>query len=300
MDGIVFDIKRYAIHDGPGIRTTVFLKGCPLRCDWCQNPESRELASQISIRASRCIRCGACTEVCAHGNHTPVSDVPEVNDAACVKCGACVEACPTGTRSLVGRPLSVSRVLAEIDKDRLFYEESGGGVTFSGGEPLLQAKFLLKCLEACKRNDIHTAVDTCGYASADDLLDCAAFTDLFLYDLKVIDQRRHEELLGVSNALILENLKLLDSRGHLIWIRLPLIPGVNDDDENLAAIAEVVGALKSFPPVCLLPYHRIGSDKYDRLGLRYSMQEIEPPTIQRLSRVAERLSALGLHVTVGG
>ncbi len=300
MTGIIFDIKRYAIHDGPGIRTTVFFKGCPLSCEWCQNPESREPSPQVALRAQRCIRCGACLEACPKADReSPIGAVP-IDRARCVRCGACVEACPSGARSMLGRTVSVAQLMAEVDKDHLFFDESGGGVTFSGGEPLMQPEFLLACLEACKGRGYHTAVDTCGHAPAETMLEVAACTDLFLYDLKLIDDARHAELLGVSNALILENLRNLNEHGALIWIRVPLIPGVNDDERNLVATANLVRSLDGPPPVHLLPYHRIGSDKYGRLGIPYSMNETEPPTSQHVSDIAKRFSALGLDVKIGG
>ena len=300
VTGIIFDIKRYAIHDGPGIRTTVFFKGCPLSCEWCQNPESRDPSPQVALLPNRCIRCGACLEVCPNADDEPPTGVVPIDRARCLLCGACVDACPSGARSMLGSTLSVPQLMTEIDKDRLFFDESDGGVTFSGGEPLMQPEFLLACLQACKGHDYHTAVDTCGHAPTETILEVAAGTDLFLYDLKLMDDARHEEFLGVSNALVLENLRSLNSHGSLIWIRFPLIPGINDDEQNLAATAEFVRSLNGPPPVHLLPYHRIGSDKYGRLGIPYSMKETEPPTGQHVSDIAKRLSALGLDMKIGG
>ncbi|MBU0617040.1 MAG: glycyl-radical enzyme activating protein, partial [Planctomycetes bacterium] len=164
MTGVVFDIKRYAIHDGPGIRTTVFFKGCPLSCAWCQNPESRDPSPQVALLANRCIRCGACLDVCPNAGEGPRAGMAQIDRTRCARCGACVKACPSGARSMLGRTTSVAQLVAEIDKDRLFYDQSGGGVTFSGGEPLMQPEFLLACLQACKQRDYHTAVDTCGHA----------------------------------------------------------------------------------------------------------------------------------------
>jgi pyruvate formate lyase activating enzyme len=300
VNGLVFDIKRYAIHDGPGIRTTVFLKGCPLRCEWCQNPEGRDPAPQISLLPGRCIRCGSCIEACPNVGAEAHSPAREVDPTRCIRCGACVDACPSGARALLGKTLSVPELIAEIEKDRLFYEQSGGGVTFSGGEPLMQAEFLLGCLKACRQREYHTAVDTCGYAPAETLLALAAYTDLFLYDLKVMDGARHEKSLGVSNTLILDNLRQLDARGCRVWIRVPLIPGLNDDDENLTAMADLVRTLNGPPPVHLLPYHRIGSDKYDRLGIPYPMKATGPLTDERVAQIAALLAARGLEVKTGG
>jgi pyruvate formate lyase activating enzyme len=225
VTGIIFDIKRYAIHDGPGIRTTVFFKGCPLNCDWCQNPESRDPAPQVALLTQRCIRCGACLEACPHADNGPPTTAAPIDRAHCQRCGACVEACPSGARSLLGSTVTVPELMSEIEKDRLFFEESGGGVTFSGGEPLMQPEFLLECLAACKHKQHHTAIDTCGHAPWGTLSQILALTDLFLYDLKLMDGARHEQQLGVSNSLILENLRNLSKRGAAIWIRFPLRSG---------------------------------------------------------------------------
>ncbi|MBU0639295.1 MAG: glycyl-radical enzyme activating protein [Planctomycetes bacterium] len=300
MTGIIFDIKRYALHDGPGIRTTVFFQGCPLRCAWCQNPESWEAQPRLAVRADRCMRCGACLTVCPNADAAMSANPTAVDWARCLRCGACVEVCPSGARSRPGRPWSVSEVMAAVDKDRIFYDESGGGVTFSGGEPLMQSEFLLACLRAGRERDYHTAVDTCGYASPETIMTVAQWTDLFLYDLKLIDDRRHQKHLGVNNAVILDNLRRLADRGQALCIRVPLIPGINDDEENVAALAAFVESLTNQPPVHLLPYHRIGGDKYARLGLPYTLAGVEPPTPERVAQVAARFSALGLRVKVGG
>lgn len=300
MNGIVFDIKRYAIHDGPGIRTTVFFKGCPLRCSWCQNPESQDTSVELSMQPSRCIRCGACLEVCPNTTDRHPSGEPVVDRSVCTRCGACVEACPSGARSLAGKRVSVSQLMEDINRDELFYDESGGGVTFSGGEPLLQPEFLMACLAACKSRGHHTAVDTCGYAPLETMLAVAAQTDLFLYDLKVMDDLRHRDLVGVSNEVILENLRELDRLGARIWIRFPLIPGFNDDDENMKATADFVRSMKSPPPIYLLPYHRIGSDKYARFAVPYATEDIRSPTRVRVSQIAGRLAEQGVDVRIGG
>ena len=295
MDGLIFDIKRYAIHDGPGIRTTVFFKGCPLKCEWCQNPESRDTAAQLAIVASRCIRCGACVNVCPNEGNPAAPD--RLN---CRRCGACAEACPSGARTLLGRRLSISELIEEVAKDELFFDESDGGVTFSGGEPLLQPDYLRECLNACRQRGYHTAIDTSGYAPAEVFGEIAELGDLFLYDLKLIDDHRHREFVGVSNELILANLRKLCERGAEVWIRIPIVPGINDDEDNLAATAELASSLKGHPPVHLLPYHRIGSDKYGRLGIPYSMEWIAPPTAVRMSEIAAQFSTMGLEVRIGG
>lgn len=300
MTGIIFNIQRFSIHDGPGIRTTVFFKGCPLHCDWCHNPEGRAAAAELSLVPHRCIACGACVEACPHQAVVQSDGVIRTDRQRCVACGQCVDVCPTGARSLMGSRVSTEQLLEEIDRDRIFYEESGGGVTFSGGEPLAQAEFLLDALRACGQRGYHRTVDTSGYAPAETLERVAAETDLFLYDLKLIDERRHREQVGVSNWPILDNLRRLCERGSRTWVRVPLIPGVNDDEDNLAATIELTSTLPGSPPVCLLPYHRIGSGKYDRLGIRYTLGEIEPPAETALTAVADRFRARGLDVKIGG
>ena len=279
--GLVFDVQRYSLHDGPGIRTTVFLKGCPLRCSWCHNPESMNASPELRVFGSRCIGCDACREACplglAEGGVMP-------DPGVCLACGSCVAACPTRARETIGREMTVPELLAAIDADRPFYDESGGGVTFSGGEPLLQWRFLLAMLEAARAKGYHAAVDTSGYATERTILRVAAATDLFLYDLKVMDPARHAAFTGVPLAPILRNLRALDAAGAEVWLRLPLVPGHNDDDANLEAVGRFVGGLRRTRRIHVLPYHRIASAKYERLGLANPMNEIASPTTGEIER----------------
>jgi len=247
-----------------------------------------------------CIRCGICGEVCPGNIAGPPAVTDGVDRNRCTLCGACVEACPAEARSLVGKRMSVTEVIAGVEKDRVFYEESGGGVTFSGGEPLLQADFLLACLRACKDRGIHTAVDTCGYVPEAVLMEAAAHTDLFLYDVKHMDDARHRTYSGVSNEVILENLKRLMDRGSDVWVRFPLIPGINDDEANLAAMADFMASLKVSPVMNLLPYHRMGSGKYDRLGIPFLLKGIDAPAAEQVALVADRLMTSGVDVKIGG
>ena len=297
--GIVFDIQRYSIHDGPGIRTTVFLKGCPLRCPWCHNPEGQESAPELLLALGLCIRCGACLEACPNQAAGVAAEAADAS-AQCTRCGACVEACASGARRMAGASLTVADVLAAVDKDRVFYVESGGGVTFSGGEPLMQAAFLRACLEGSRERGHHTAVDTCGHAPTRELLDVAAAVDLFLFDLKLMDDVRHRELLGVSNRLILDNARALGKRGAPMWLRVPLLPGVNDDQKNLEATARFARSLGSVAQVNVLPYHRTGSEKYRRLGRSDGLESRPEPAPERVAEVVEFLSKQGLNVKVGG
>jgi pyruvate formate lyase activating enzyme len=296
--GVCFDIQRYSIHDGPGIRTTVFLKGCPLRCPWCHNPESWSPVPQIRVFEARCIHCGACTAACPLG----IADGPRLPDSeSCLHCGRCAEACPTGTRQLVGRQLTVAEVFEVVERDRPFYDESGGGVTFSGGEPLFQWRFLLACLEAARRRGIDTAVDTSGFASRRTIETVARATNLFLYDLKVLDPVRHRRDTGLPLGPILRNLRALDRAGATIWIRVPLIPAYNDDRANLEALGVFVAGLSQTRRVHLLPYHRLGSEKHARLGLSDPMDPaVAAPSPAAVEESAAYLRSFDLDVRIGG
>ena len=295
--GLVFDVQRYSLHDGPGIRTTVFLKGCPLRCSWCHNPESMNASPELRVFGSRCIGCAACREACplglAEGGVMP-------DPGVCLACGSCVGACPTRARETIGREMTVPELIAAIDADRPFYDESGGGVTFSGGEPLLQWRFLLAMLEAARAKGYHAAVDTSGYATERTILSVAAATDLFLYDLKVMDPARHVAFTGVPLAPILRNLRTLDAAAAETWVRMPLVPGHNDDDANLEAVGRFVGGLRRTRRIHVLPYHRIASAKYERLGLANPMNEIASPTTGEIERAVAVLGSFDLDVRVGG
>ncbi len=300
IKGTIFDVKRFSIHDGPGIRTTVFLKGCALRCAWCHNPESQARRPELLAWPGRCIRCGVCVDACPHGALSWNGGGLLTTGEACQVCGACVEACYAEARELVGRETSVAALLAEIERDRPFYDESGGGATFSGGEPLAQPEFLRAALQACRARDLHTALDTCGYAPWKILDRVRPFVDLFLYDLKLLDEARHRRFTGVSNALILSNLRALSAAGHEIVLRLPVIPGVNDDAEAIRRIGAFAAALPHSHPIDLLPYHRAAADKYERLGRTYQLGEIRPPTPEKMTEMAGYLSRQGLQVQIGG
>lgn len=263
--GTVFDIKRYALHDGPGIRTTVFLKGCPLRCPWCHNPEGQDPNPETM---------------------TPVlppegrihTDVPEH----------------------VGRVVSVNDVMDEIEKDILFFDESGGGVTFSGGEPLAQPEFLESLLLACKEKDVHTALDTSGYAPSEVFIPIMDRVDLFLYDLKLMDDTEHQKYTGASNRPILQNLKALEERRKKVIIRFLIVPEITDTEENLTDTLHFLASLKSIADVSLLPYHRIAGQKYNRLRRKNDLEGVSSPTPQRMASLKERFERYGIRVTVGG
>jgi pyruvate formate lyase activating enzyme len=295
VTGVVFNVQRYSIHDGPGIRTTAFLKGCPLSCTWCHNPEGVFPEPELLILAQRCVGCGQCAKVCpsppAVGPQGEV--VTERRD--CLRCGRCVLACTAGARRLVGEETSVEDLMVELERDRPFYDETGGGVTFSGGEPLAQGEFLLACLAACRERGLHTAVDTSGCAERGLVLDVAKLTDLFLYDLKIMDEERHAKLTGGALAPIVENLRALDASGAAIRIRLPVIPGVTDDRENLDALGRLVASLERTRAVDLLPFHRTASDKYARLDRTWRHADLAPSP-ETVEEAAAILRGHGLDV----
>ena len=298
--GIIFDIKRYAIHDGPGIRTTVFFKGCPLRCRWCQNPESWESGPELGLRIGRCRACRQCLEACKRGAIEFSSDRPVTDPSRCSLCGECVDACPTGAREIIGRQVTVAEILAEIEKDIVFYDQSGGGATFSGGEPLMQPDFLRELLLQCRAREIHTVVDTSGYAEPRVIETIADCVDLFLCDVKHMDSREHERLTGVGNELILANIQRLAVGGRKVTIRLPVIPSFNDDDQNLTATGEFVASLRDVTRIDLLPYHRGGRYKADRLTREYELLEVDSSTDARLAAMVEKLSGFGFTIRIGG
>ncbi len=298
--GMVFNIMRYSTQDGPGLRTTVFLKGCPLSCRWCHNPESQRREPELLFRPRNCIGCGECLAACPQGAVTRSADGIIQDFELCRHCGACVRVCPTGAREMVGREMSVAQVMAEILKDLAFYEESGGGVTFGGGEPLDQPGFLTALLEACREEELHTAVDTSGMGSSQLIRRIAPLTDLFLYDLKHLDEVRHLALVGTPNRLILDNLRLLDKLNRKVLIRMPFIPGANDTEKNLERLGRLVASLNNISEVELLPFHDTGREKYRLLGRAGEIAVHSRPEPRSLEKAGEILSSFGLNVKIRG
>ena len=298
--GIVFDIMHFSTRDGPGIRTTVFLKGCPLHCQWCHNPESQSTGFELLLRPNLCIACGTCLSVCPEGAIAIVDGVITTDRAKCTLCGDCVETCTAEARAIVGRQMTAGEVMAEILKDGPFYDESGGGVTFSGGEALLQPDFLLELLQSCKEKGLHTALDTSGLASWKVIERLRPYVDLFLYDLKALDDQVHREFTGVSNRLIFSNLRRLTELGQSIILRLPLIPGVNDSQDAIAAVGSFAASLPNLIHLEILPYHQAGVEKYRRLAKDYALAGTVPPSREKLDAIAEVLRGYRLNIQVGG
>jgi pyruvate formate lyase activating enzyme len=303
QSGTVFDIKRYAIHDGPGIRVMVHLKGCPLSCWWCHNPESQSFSPQLLYRKERCISCiscGMCVASCGNGAISPWGGETFTDPARCEGNGDCADICPSGAREVCGRVLSVGEVMAEVLKERVFFEQSGGGVTLSGGEPMCQPDFAMAILSECRRSGIHTAIDTSGFVSSEALLGTVPLTDLYLYDVKHMDPDRHREYTGVDNDVILSNLSRLGESGAAINARMPFVPGVNADEGNLRATGEFLSRVPGVTALNLLPYHIAAEGKHDRWGMEYRLRGACQPTESSLRRAAGIVEALGVRAAIGG
>ena len=296
--GIVFNTMRFSIHDGPGIRTTVFLKGCPLRCEWCHNPESQDFRPRLMLFAERCRLCGDCVDACprhAIGDPSNGLKIPEECDA----CASCAEACVAGAREVIGRRTTAAELMDELQRDVVFFDESRGGVTISGGEPLAQPAFTRGLLSACQERGIHSTLDTCGFAAPDVFQSISALASLVLFDLKAMDSETHERFTGVPNEVILGNLRVLAQSGKPVIVRFPLIPGVNDSLRELSTLSSFVRGC-GLSRLDLLPYHRIGADKYARLnGSARASVFVAPPT-ESINGVAGVLRREGLDVRIGG
>lgn len=298
---VIFDIQRFSVHDGPGIRTLVFFKGCPLRCQWCSNPESYTREPQVAFFNDRCIGCLRCVAACEQGA-VRASDGGRVeyDRQRCKECGACVDTCYTNARVLLGREMTVEEILAEVLKDATFYRRSGGGVTLGGGEVTMWPTSARKLLAACKVEGMHTAIETCGYAPWSNMEGLLDYLDLILFDVKHLDPEVHERYTGVNNHLILENLKRLAQESAPLVIRVPVIPGVNNAPESIRDIAAYVRDRGPAFKVVLLPYHRLGEEKYARLGLSYPLAPLQPPGGEEMEALAAVVRSEGLDCRVGG
>jgi len=296
--GVIFNIQRFSLHDGPGIRTTVFMKGCPLRCLWCSNPESQDVSPNLIVRDIQCKGCGECIKVCPRGAFTiNERGVREIGWQLCDQCLLCVGACIYGSLNICGKTVRLDEVVDEVMKDEAFYKNSDGGVTISGGEPLLQIEFVSRLLKAFKQMGLHTAVDTSGYVPWSHFERILPCIDLILFDIKHLDAREHLRTTGVDNKIILENLEKL-SGSVSIWLRLPVIAGFNDSEayiRRVAALGRNVGAEK----VSLLPYHEGGKSKCEQMGKSYMFSDAEKPSDAHVQKLRETVEREGLEVRVG-
>ena len=295
--GLIFDIKRFSTHDGPGIRTTVFFKGCSLRCVWCHNPEGISPEPELMVYPQKCIGCGACIDTCPREAYKITTDGHKVYDRKrCISCGQCVESCYAEALVMAGTRLSVEDIIATVKQDTKYYELSGGGITLSGGDPLGQAHFASVLLQNCQSEGIHTAVDTCGYVHWEAIRQVLPYADMFLYDLKHISSVQHRRFTGASNKLVLENLQRLSNLDIPIEIRMLIIPTRNDSRDAIEGSARLLASLRNVKAVRLLAYHRLAGSKYTSLGKENRMPEVATPTHECLQRIAGWISHYGLEV----
>lgn len=295
LNGLIFDIKRFAVHDGPGIRTTVFLKGCPLQCMWCHSPESQRPYPELMYYTNLCHHCNECVTICPIQAQT-TDTLHKIIQSRCTRCGRCATSCYSGALKLVGRYVGIDALLDDLGKDATFYRQSRGGITLSGGEPTLQPHFTQALLKACRNQRFHTAIETCGYAAWTIFQKILPYVNLVLYDLKHLNQAKHIQYTGVSNDLILQNLRRLDHTDTNFIIRVPVVPTINDAPEDVGALATFCGSLHHLRHVELLPYHRLGAPKYQHLDRPYSLLDLHPPQNDVLVQMSKALQDQGVKV----
>ena len=295
-NSLVYKISRCSTEDGPGIRTTVFFKGCPLKCIWCHSPQSQRREPEIAFYENRCQRCGACVKVCPEEAQVVTKAERTVLWDKCNYCGECVKVCPSGAMDMIGNNMTAREITDVVKRDMVYYRNSGGGVTFSGGEPTAQPGFLAECLKSCHEIGIHTAVETCGLVEWPILDKMLPLIDLFLYDLKLMDDEKHKRFTGVGNELILKNLKRIDERVKDIWIRIPLIMGYNDSDENISQTAEFARTLKNLAAVSLLPYNTAAGANYLSIGRKYELESLGLYDKDRVEELANMFLRYGIQV----
>lgn len=277
MTGTVFNIQKFCINDGPGIRTTVFVKGCPLNCAWCHNPESKNSEPELLYDKNKCTMCGKCADVCPNNCHSFENGEHTIDREKCIRCGKCAEFCYFQALEMAGNVMDSDEVLKEVLKDKAFYETSGGGLTVSGGEPMLHFDFTYELLKKAKEEGLHTAMETCGFAPEEKYIKIAEVTDLFLFDFKLWDADLHKKYIGADNSLILKNLEMLNEIGASIILRCPIIPTINDNSEHFKAIADTANRLKNVLEINIEPYHPLGENKNQKLGKESILPEIKMP-----------------------
>jgi len=296
--GIAFNIQRFSIHDGPGIRTTVFMKGCPLKCGWCSNPESQELLPQLMVRDIKCTACGQCVETCPINAVTLTKERGrQIDWDSCNQCFECVAKCLYGSLEVIGKYMGIEEIVNEVEKDRIFYKNSGGGVTISGGEPIHQHRFVLKLLKALKEEGFHTALDTSGYASEEIFDEILQYVDLLLFDIKQLNSEKHRQYTGVDNDLIFTNARNLAKKVRT-WFRIPLIEGFNDSPEDMKRVAQMAKGL-GVEKISLLPYHEGGQSKSHQIGQSYSLPWAKAPDEAHIERLREIALDIGVATSVG-
>lgn len=298
MEGVLFNIQRYSLHDGPGIRTIPFFKGCPLSCKWCSNPESQRPQPELIFKKSDCIRCGKCIEVCKQ-QALSVSNAFFIDRERCIQCGECTQVCPTQALEMKGKRMTVADVMQELQKEENLYRRSGGGITLSGGEPLAQPAFARELLKACKEKGWHTAMETTGFTTPEVIADVFPYVDLALTDIKAINPAIHLANTGIDNSQILENLLRISFLTKTI-VRIPVIPGVNDNPDEIHNIAEFARLMSNVDTLHLLPYHSFGENKYGLLGRIYPMGEAESIVESKMELLKKEVESSGFHCHIGG